>query len=116
MSILYVEAAMIVVLSVCLINTMKNIKVEYSKGARYQIIVNYFATTRTFASEEEARAFAHAIAKAKDEEGEQVRLLKVFVLDEHKDVAPIGLKAAFESGKIEYQKGYNKAVMPKKWW
>lgn len=115
MSILFVEIIMIVVLSVALRNTMKTVKNEYAEGATYQIVVNAFAITHDFSSSDEARAFAHAIAQTKVKEGEFVYIVKSNAIGPNKDVAPIGLKAAFENGVNEYSKGYNKVTLTK-WW
>lgn len=115
MVILAIELVLIAIMGIALINVLKDVPNEYAEGSAYQIVVNCFAVTREFASTAEARAFAHAIAKAKAEEDEQVRLFKVFAL-EARNVNPVGLKAAYEAGKKEYAKGYNKATLAKKWW
>ncbi len=116
MSIIIAEIITIIVLSALLSKTMKNVKNVYANGSTYQIVVNCFAVTEEFASAAEARAFAHGIAMTKTEEGEQVRIFKVFEIEPHKVVAPIGMKKAFKAGNKEYAKGYNKATLAKKWW
>lgn len=115
MAIITIELIMVVVLGIALINVLKAAKNEYAEGATYQIKVNAFAVTHDFASDEEARAFAHAIAKEKVREGEFVYIVKTYAIGPNKNVAPIGLKAAFESGINEYSKGYNKVTL-RKWW
>lgn len=115
MSIIIAEIITIIVLSVALYHVLRNAKNGYAEGALYQVKVNAFAVTHDFASDEEARAFAHAIAKEKVREGEFVYIVKTYAIGPNKNVAPIGLKAAFESGVNEYSKGYNKVTL-RKWW
>lgn len=115
MAIITIELIMVVVLGIALINVLKAAKNEYAEGATYQIKVNAFSVTRDFHSSDEARAFAHAIAKKKAEEGEFVFIIRAYAIGTNKPVAPIGMKAAFAAGAAEYAKGYNKVTLTK-WW